>query len=651
VTDKLKLWDPNSTWEWYGVSDSTVWYWKNCDARHPTPSPGPPYYYSDPGVEFRCGVGYSPVPGGRCVVRGDDYPQGPTNRCQTDNGGHPNPSTPHPIDILTGSKMLRATDFVNVNRSLLLERFFVSGAYSGTSDPVTGTTSKVVVGLPNTLANWTFGFSYELQIPDNWPSPPRVTVLTPTGSAYVFERNSDGSMSPYRPAARPLPQTDYQLSLIGTWPSNLTTLKTAASSWKLTGPDGETILLTTQAQKSDDPNNPMSSQFLRARPTKITQRSGLAWSFRYGSLGELTQLTDSYGNLITFEWLVHSTPRAITAANLPNGYKILYVYGSAVSGTVPDIDRLIRVEYLDDQGVVRDKTIYRYADANHPTFVTRVEDLNSTKRWEVTYDTLGRATKSAATLGVDSYQVGYGPAGSTFTRTVTNPLGKQAIYTFQRSSSTVYDQQLTRIEGQPSANCPWVGASTFTYDASGFLASITDEEGHTTAFTRSSRGFPTRVTEAQGTTVERTANLSWSAALRLPTRIDQSGSSAIDYDYQSGNLLHLTATDETTFTVPYATNGRTRVWTYGWSPTGQLLTADGPLPGTADSTTYSYDPATGYLQSITNPLGQVTQVATVDWRGAPTSFIDPNGINFTASYDIHGRLLTATAAPGAGQSL
>jgi len=110
-----------------------------------------------------------------------------------------------------------------------------------------------------------------------------------------------------------------------------------------------------------------------------------------------------------------------------------------------------------------------------------------------------------------------------------------------------------------------------------------------------------------------------------------------------------TETDTTSFTVPYSTNGRTRTWTYGWSTTGQLLTVDGPLAGTGDTVTYAYNTA-GQLASVTNEVGHVTTMTAWNFRGQPTTVVDPNGITSTFTYDFHGRLLTTTINPGASQS-
>jgi len=110
-----------------------------------------------------------------------------------------------------------------------------------------------------------------------------------------------------------------------------------------------------------------------------------------------------------------------------------------------------------------------------------------------------------------------------------------------------------------------------------------------------------------------------------------------------------TQTDTTTITVPYATNGRTRTWGYTWTPTGQLLTVGGPRPGSGDTTTYTYN-SSGYLATVTDPVGHVTTVTAWNNRGQPMTVVDANGVTTTLTYDIRGRVLTITVDPGAAQS-
>jgi len=237
---------------------------------------------------------------------------------------------------------------------------------------------------------------------------------------------------------------------------------------------------------------------------------------------------------------------------------------------------------------------------------------------------------------------------------VTTALGKDLVYTFSRSSTSVLAPELTSIVEKASASAPPVGTPegtrTFEY-TNHFLTSETDQEGRVTTYSRDARGLPTVTTEAAGTASQRVTSTDWDPALRVPSRTTRPGLVQEDFGYNLlGQLTSLTLTDLTSFTAPYATNGRTRKWVYNWSPTGQLRSVDGPDSGTGDKIIYAYR-ATGYLKNITNGLGHVIQITTVDWRGAPATIVDPNGVSTTLAYDIHGRLLTATVNPGTQQSV
>ena len=104
----------------------------------------------------------------------------------------------------------------------------------------------------------------------------------------------------------------------------------------------------------------------------------------------------------------------------------------------------------------------------------------------------------------------------------------------------------------------------------------------------------------------------------------------------------------TSQTVPYSTNGQTRTWTFGYSPTGLLLTADEPLAGTGDTVTYTYD-ASGFVATITDEVALLTQVTAKNASGQPLTIVDPNNITTTMTYDERNRLKTITVNPGASQ--
>jgi RHS repeat-associated protein len=161
-----------------------------------------------------------------------------------------------------------------------------------------------------------------------------------------------------------------------------------------------------------------------------------------------------------------------------------------------------------------------------------------------------------------------------------------------------------------------------------------------TAYTRDARGLPLTATRGSGTPGAVTTTYTWHPTLRVPTKVQEPGLTT-DFVWTSGKLTSATQTDTTSHSVPYSTNGQTRVWTFGYS--GALLTSvNGPLPGAADTTTYAYG-TDGYLRTVTNPLGQVTTVNAVNGRGQPTSITDPNGVATTIAYDGMGHVTGVTA--------
>lgn len=77
------------------------------------------------------------------------------------------------------------------------------------------------------------------------------------------------------------------------------------------------------------------------------------------------------------------------------------------------------------------------------------------------------------------------------------------------------------------------------------------------------------------------------------------------YD-SNGNMLTRTETD--------TANSKSRTWTYTYHPQGvngafQMATMDGPRTDVSDITSYTYT-AAGFVASITNPAGHVTQVTS-----------------------------------------
>jgi len=90
-----------------------------------------------------------------------------------------------------------------------------------------------------------------------------------------------------------------------------------------------------------------------------------------------------------------------------------------------------------------------------------------------------------------------------------------------------------------------------------------------------------------------------------------------------------------------------RVWQYSYNEFGQVLTAKDPLNNT---TSYAYYADTtaehtrGDLQSVTNPLNQVTQYMKYNPQGQVLQMMDANGVITDYGYDLRQRLTSVSVA-------
>lgn len=625
------------------------------------------YFFSEQSglIQYYCPPNSgSPMPPQGC-------PSGPPP-CECDNGGTPAPSTPKPIDVLSGNERLTAEDFANATQSLVLSRVHASAAQAGAS-AWRASTAIAPITKPLGLGNWLYDFQYELHISGTAATSP-VLVMAPNGAAPAFVQNSTQPTSltlvPYLGSLPPNPQTDFALQLVGSWPANLTAQQT---TWTLT--DGNDTVYTLKTYL--DPN---SGVWDIARPVAIQWRDGHSWTLSYGAIGaydELDKVTDNFGNVASFTWTYgtySNNPQAISIVSLPGGYSLNYGYqsvGGAQSGVnIPEL--LTSVQYLDNTSTVQDSTSYQYSNSSCPYNATTVLDSGGTQRWGVTYDPGScMATVSSVTgaAGADrSYQVGYQavPApGSTFTRTVTNPLGTISIFTYRNNGSANQGLQLievdenvgmTPVTGLCTNGTPTPGESfrCYQYGSNGFVSQLTDENGNVEQMpSYDPRGMAAETIEAAGQTYARTTNYAWDSAFHEPDSV-AAPTVTTSFTYNAtGEPLTKTLTDQTGFTTPYTTFGRTRTWNYFYYSSGELQYLHGPRwPGGSsmvDTYAYAYN-ANGYLQSITNPLGQATAVTSWNWRGQPASLTDSNGVVTSLTYDIHGRLLTSTVNPGSTQS-
>jgi YD repeat-containing protein len=347
----------------------------------------------------------------------------------------------------------------------------------------------------------------------------------------------------------------------------------------------------------------------------IRMRNGYTQTLQYDQNNLLTSVTDSYGRSLQFT----STNGLLSTVATPDASLLSFGYMSMLAqvgySTTPETN----VTYL-------------YESPIRSTLLTGILDENGTRVASCSYDSGGRAISSQRGSGADSTTVAYDDTAGT--ATVTNSLGQQTTFQFATLQQVPKATGFARGDG---------AGRSIAYDANGYKASRTDWNGNQTTYANDAHGQSTTIAEAAGAPQQRVTTITYHPSFHLPTHSVSPGLT-IDFSYDAtGNLLSRTETDTTTNTVPYSTNGQTRAWTYTWA-NSLLASVTDPRSNT---TQFGWD-STGALISMTNALGQVTQVTQHTADGYPQTVVDPNGVVTNLVYDGRHRLVSRTINTSTG---
>jgi RHS repeat-associated protein len=391
-------------------------------------------------------------------------------------------------------------------------------------------------------------------------------ALRGDGTSYTFTRQADGSWLAPHGIPMQLAQT--------------------ASGWAFTTPRGN--------MERYNPDGKL---------VQLANRNGAAQSFAYDSSGHLASVTDPSGRSLSFAYNGNGLLASFTTSS-----------GATYSFTYNANATLTGITYPDGRS-----RQYLYENAQFPTALTGIVDEAGSRVASWSYDDQGRARSNASGSSSGTVQYSAGQA------VATTPLGATRTYQL----STLADGRiLTTGITVGCATCSPLSTSR-SFDANGFLTSVTDANGITTTFTRDAHGRETARTIAAGTAQALTLTRAWHSQFLVPTDVSMGGVTT-HYDYDAnGNPVRKTV----------SAGAATRIWQRSYNANGQLVQVVDPKGAT---TVRAYD-AQGNLASITDPLGQVTRFTAYDADGRLLSFTDPNGLVTQYQYDARGRMVAKTA--------
>lgn len=366
----------------------------------------------------------------------------------------------------------------------------------------------------------------------------------------------------------------------------------------------------------------------------IKNARGVGVTYSYNTGGQLLTLAHSSGRTIQFTWAGDK----IGSATDPSGK--VYSYGYNADGF------LSSVTYPDGLGT---KTYhYEEAQLGGLTGIT----VNGTRYSRYHYEN-GEVKYSG--LGADGSQerstFTYGMLGDGSTYVdVANTLGQTTRYLTAGSGQAA---RVVGIQRPASANCS-AGSAQIRYDAAGNVDYETDAFGSKTDYTYDANNQLIEKRVGIGpngeTDQQQITQFVWDAgrvgrlvAVKVFGKSTNEPVNETTYDYfpdgdpQARLLKTITETNRSS--VGVANSARITSYTYSIAPNQLIssMTVDGPLPGTTDAITYTYDSA-GNLTLLSNGLGHTTSYSSYNGLGLAGRAVSKTGAVTDFNYDARGRL-------------
>ena len=374
---------------------------------------------------------------------------------------------------------------------------------------------------------------------------------------------------------------------------------------------GRLIGVTTQVGGSTTRQSSFTYTAFDAINT-ATLPNGLILTYQYNAAQELTQVSDSLGNKVTYTYDSRGN-RTQTDTKNPDDTLVRTISLS--------YDIRSRVNSINTAGSIT--TLVNDAIGNlSQTTDPNQQGQGTPKKTAHTYDALNRITQTVDVLaGNTGYQY--------------NTHNQLTQVTAPNSTTTTYT--LDDLNNRLSETSPDRGAIAYTFNPAGQVISITDARNITVSYQYDALG---RITNADypgsSEDITYTYDTCPNGKTRLCATTDQSGSTTYEFD-AAGNITQVTrAINSVNYVTQYAYDNRDQITTITY-PDGR-------------SVTYSRDSLSRITQVTSTLNGVVTTLlSNRSYRadGLPTAQTFGNGVAETRSYDLQGRL-TQTTGVGPG---
>jgi RHS repeat-associated protein len=371
---------------------------------------------------------------------------------------------------------------------------------------------------------------------------------------------------------------------------------------------------------------------------------GSQYNLTYDTMGRVTQVSEPGGRSLTVSY----SGSVVTKVSSSDGRVVTYNYGTVV-------DQTTKVSYQTLNSVVYpDGTQAQYSYAQLMSG-TRPVVMSAVDPRTHVFNKLGYTyyTNKASIMGQIASQVDLASGAPINLIGLNNPSNTTCPMATEYANQGASNYwSMTEATGHPQWKSGGRGYRTYTtFDQGGygFLNSVTDANGNTTALANSPYGNPLSRTNADASM----ENWTRDAQERVLSYQNPLGKTISYNRDSSGRVTNTTYPDGTSEGYTYNAfnqvlsqtlrSGYTLNYTYNSS--GLVTSATDPLGNT---TTYGYDSA-DRCNSITDALGRTTQMSYND-RGQMVQLIHPDGTSISYAYDTFGNLTNTVDECGASWS-